>query len=133
MRHLNLVLLAILMGVLFFAAPLFAFDLDPRTWIKGLGDMASGGVWVLICGLLGWLFKVKIEAAQLRQAVSNIKNAVDSVRMAHGANSPGGTKVTIGEAVGIAEKSLTSILATLRTLKPQWIPHWVEIDTNDVK
>lgn len=118
-RFIGLFFLLILTG----AASVFAFDLNPFHYLGGLTDI---GLWGILAFMVGWLLKVKVEAAQLKAAVANIKDAIDSVRMAVDGNSPGGSKVTLGEAVGIGEKSLTAILGTLRTLKPQWIPHWID-------
>ena len=86
--------------------------------IKGLASLAFGA-------LIAWLGKGKWDQAQLKRALSEIKSAVDSVRMSNDANSPGGNKVTIGEMVPVAEKSLSAILCTLRGINPKWIPHWI--------
>ena len=103
----------------------FAAWYNPLSWGGDIGKLISDGGWGIAAIAVGWLIKRTIDSFTLKSAIISIKDAVDSVRMANDANSPGGAKVTVGEAVGIAEKSLTSILSVLRTLNPAWLPHWV--------
>ena len=98
---------------------------NPLSWGSSLSSFFSDGGWSIVAIALGWLVKRTVDSYKLKAAMVSIKDAVDSVRMANDNNSPGGSKVTIGEAVGIAEKSFTSILSTLRLVNPAWLPHWV--------
>lgn len=99
---------------------------NPLDWVKnGIGSVLEGGAWGLFGLVIMWLGKGKWDAIQLKRAMTDIKLAVDEVRKANDANSPGGDKVTVGEMTGIAEKSLTSILSVLRGMNPKWIPHWL--------
>lgn len=109
--------LALMFGVVSAA---FAFDWNPVHLLTG-----GAGVYGLVVLAVGYAFKLKLDAVKLKAAVGDIKLAVDTVRKATGANSPGGSRVVIGEAQAIAADALTAILSSLRALPPAWIPHWV--------
>lgn len=117
----------LLVGVLMIVTVSLAYaSLNPVEWVRnGVGSVLEGGAWGVFGLLIAWLGKGKWDAIQLKRAVADIKLAVDEVRRANDANSPGGDKVTVGEMTGIAEKSLTSILSVLRGVNQKWIPHWL--------
>lgn len=102
-----------------FVSQVFAFDFNPTHWL-------SGGGYVVVVTLIGWIFKVQIDKNRLKDAVSSIKIVIDDVRKANDGNSPGGNKIVLDEAQTIAKDSLSSILSVLRALPSKWIPHWVQ-------
>jgi hypothetical protein len=123
-----MIFLGVILALVAFAAPALALSWNPLDWVKTAAESGAKGLAGIAFGaLIAWLGKGKWDQVQLKRAVAEIKSAVDSVRMANDANSPGGNKVTVGEMVPIAEKSLSAILFTLRGINPKWIPHWVDI------
>ncbi len=123
-----MIFLVVVIGIVALATPVLAMSWNPVDWVREAASSGVKGVAGLVFGaLIAWLGKGKWDQVQLKRAVAEIKSAVDSVRMANDANSPGGNKVTVGEMVPIAEKSFSAILSTLRGINPKWIPHWVEI------
>ena len=118
------VFLLVLMSV---ASTVFAWSWNPLDWVKTAAESGVKSVLGAAFGaLILWLGKGKWDSIQLKRAVAEIKGAVDEVRKANDVNSPGGNKVTIGEATKVAERSLSAILYTLRGINPKWLPHWVE-------
>ena len=98
----------------------FAIDWNPVHLITN-----GAGIYGIVVLVVGYAFKLKLDALKLKAAVSDIKLTLDDVRKAVDGNSPGGKRVVIGEAQIIAADALTAILSSLRALPPAWIPHWV--------
>lgn len=125
-----IVTIGVILGVLLVAGSAWALSWNPVDWVKvGAEKGAVAVASMLFTALVAWLGKGRWDAMQLKRAVVEIKLAVDEVRKASDANSPGGNKVTVGEAGKVAEHSLTAILCTLRGINPAWIPHWVDEGT----
>lgn len=117
----------VIIGALLIAGSAWGVSWNPVDWVKmGAEKGAVAVASMLFTALVAWLGKGRWDAMQLKRAVAEIKLAVDEVRKANDENSPGGNKVTVGEAGKVAEHSLTAILCTLRGINPAWIPHWVD-------
>lgn len=125
----NLILLVVLL--ILFAVPVYAFSLNPINWLKSgvNGLLSEVGIGLLVL-VITWITKGRVDKKKAEKFVKGFKsfayvtkNSIDRVRRSGNKDSPGGTKVTIGEGVGIAQKALEDILSEVRKLDPSWVPH----------